>query len=672
MKRLLNYLPIHFLVFLILGICLKYFYRFWEFGFLNLYILLVSILMLLLLFKSKVLRTIISFLLFFTLGVASVYFQNDINYNNYYQPHLKDKSATILKINKVLKSGNYYHKFEAKVYQVDSIKTRGTVLLNIKKDDSILKLDVDDFLLLKSQFKKLIPPLNPHQFDYKSYLKKRGIHQQIFINSNQYRNLNRDVFSLKGLSAKIRDKIQNALKKYNFSKDEFGVINALLLGQRQDISKELLNDYSKAGAIHILAVSGLHVGIILLILTWLFKPLDYIKNGKLFKTVFIILILWSFALIAGLSASVVRAVTMFTFVAIGMFFRRKNVVEFSLISSMFFLLIFNPMFLFDVGFQLSYLAVFGIIWVQPKLYNLWKPKFKFIDFFWRLFTVSVAAQVGILPISIYYFHQFPGLFLLSNLIIIPFLGAILIGGILIIVLAVLNYLPQFLADSYGFIISMMNAFVQWISHQESFLFSNLSMSFGFMIALYFMIFSVVGAVFKYSPKRLMLFLVSIMCLQITSLSENYFRENKNEFIVFHKSRNSVIGNRIGNSIKIKHNVAEENLENINFLKSYKVGENVLLENSEISSNIFNLKKDKILIVDSLGIYKINNLKPEVVLIQHSPKINMERLIRILKPKQIVADGSNYKSYVNTWEETCVKLKTPFHYTGQKGAYIFNY
>ena len=206
--------------------------------------------------------------------------------------------------------------------------------------------------------------------------------------------------TLFGFSAKLRTQVQEALKIYNFKKSELAVINALLLGQRQAVSKELITDYQRAGAIHILAVSGLHVGIILLILSFLLKPIERMKYGTFIKTLCIVILLWTFAFIAGLSASVVRAVTMFTFLAIGLFFKRKYVVEFSFISSLFFLLLINPMFLFEVGFQLSYLAVFGILWTQPKIYSIWKPTFKIIDFFWQLCTVSIAAQIGILPLHL--------------------------------------------------------------------------------------------------------------------------------------------------------------------------------------------------------------------------------------------------------------------------------
>jgi len=473
LKRILNYIPLHLSVFLVIGICIQYFLQVWVFGKVPL-IVTITLCSILLLIPKRVFQTLLSYIVFTLLGIASIYFSNPKNHANFYENKLKENSVVVLQIDKVLKPGNYYNKYEAKVIQADSLKTTGKVLLNISKDSIQDFLKVDEKLVIQTSFKELIPPLNPHQFDYKSYLAKRGIYEQVFLNKKEYKTLEFNIETVYGLSDNFRRKVQNALRKYNFSNDEFGVINALLLGQRQEISKELINDYSKAGAIHILAVSGLHVGIILLILTSVFKPIERLPKGKIIKTVLIILLLWIFAFIAGLSASVVRAVTMFTFVAIGLSMRKKRVVAYSLISSLLFLLIFKPMFLFDVGFQLSYLAVFGIIWVQPKFYNIWQPKNYIIDKLWQLFTVSVAAQVGILPLSLYYFHQFPGLFVLSNLIIIPFLGIILFGGIVVMLLAYFQVLPEIVASIYEGIIWMMNSIIGWIAHQETFLLKNIS------------------------------------------------------------------------------------------------------------------------------------------------------------------------------------------------------
>lgn len=669
MKKVLNYLPLHFVVFVIVGILIQFYLKVWCFGFLNLLFLAISILVLLILLKNKVVRTFLSFFLFFFIGVSSVFVNNSFNYNTYYKNYLKESSTVILKIDKVLKSSNYHDKYEVSVHQVDSSKTTGKVLLNVLKDSTHSSLKVDEVLYAKPNFEELNPPLNPYQFDYKFYLEKQGIYQQLYLSSENYRSIGIRGFSLVGLSAKFRSQIQDALNSYHFKPDELAVINALLLGQRQEISKELLTDYSKAGAIHILAVSGLHVGIILLILTSIFKPLERVKNGRVIKTILIILLLWVFAFIAGLSASVVRAVTMFTFLAVGLSFKRKNIVLFSLISSMFFLLIIKPMFLFDVGFQLSYLAVFGIVLVQPKLYIIWNPKYRIIDKVWQLSTVSLAAQVGVLPLSLYYFHQFPGLFILSNLLIIPFLGAILLGGILVIILALIGILPQFLASFYGYVISLMNTFVSWISNQEAFLFTEISLSFSMMLISYAVIFSLVLLFIKFSTKRILYFLTSVVVFQSIYLKEKHERETKKEFIVFHKSRNTIIGNRVVEELYVNHDLDSLQIINTNFIASYRINENIKVTYKKGFSNVLKFGDQSVLIVDSLGIYKIEGLNNPIVLLQQSPKINLERLVKEIDPKHIIADGSNYKSYVKKWQKTSKKSRIPFYYTAEEGAYF---
>ncbi|WP_231658750.1 ComEC/Rec2 family competence protein [Polaribacter dokdonensis] len=652
----------------ILGILCQFYFKVWQFGFLKIGLLFLTLLLFLLI-KHRVLNTLISFFLFYFIGVSSVYINNDLNYDNHYSNHIEAHQLTFLKISKVLKPNRYYKKFEAEVIQVDSTKTRGKILLNISNSDYTKILNVDAVLVSKLEIQSISKSLNPYQFNYKTYLEKQRIQEQIYLKEQDYLIHQSSQNTLIGYSDRFRNKVEKALKKYNFKANDLAVINALLLGKRVNISKDLLEDYANAGAIHILAVSGLHVGIILLILSFLLKPLEQIRNGKIIKTVLIVIFLWVFAFIAGLSASVIRAVTMFTFLAIGLFFNRKNIVLFSLISSLFFLLVFKPLFLFDVGFQMSYLAVFGIVILQPKIYKLWKPRYMIIDKFWQLTTVSLAAQVGVLPLSLYYFHQFPGLFILSNLIIVPVLGFILIGGILIITLALSNSLPQVLAKFYGKIISLMNNFVSWIAKQEDFLFTEISLSLSMMFIIYLVIIFWIYFFLNRKPRRLIYLLISIIVLQGFVLYEEHQKRNKDEFIVFHKSRNTIIGERRGASLSIHHDLDSTFINQLNAITAYQVNQNVKVNTVENIPYIFTFRNQNVLVVDSLGVYRIGDFKNQIILLKQSPKINLERLIKELSPKQIIADGSNYKSYVKRWKATSEKLNIPFYDTSINGAFI---
>jgi competence protein ComEC len=671
MRKLINYIPMHFLVLVVLGIVIQFYTKIWSFGFASLAVLLLFLIGIFALLRHKIAATIVAFTCFFLIGIGVVYVDDDTSYKDYYQCHLKENASVIFTIKKVLKSGFYHHKYYVEVTQIDALKTRGKVLLNLKKDSLLIPLKVGGKIYLQPTFSAVNSIANPHQFNYKYYLEKQGIYEQVFVERQQFVKLESKEFSLISLSSKFRTYIKKTLQKYSFKKDELAVINALLLGQRQDISKELIANYSGAGAIHILAVSGLHVGVILWLLMFLFKPLETLKYGPFLKTFCIVLTLWMFAFIAGLSASVVRAVTMFTFLAVGQTFQKKNVLVFSLIASMFFLLIVKPLFLFDVGFQLSYLAVFGIIWLQPKLFLLWQPKLKVVQFFWQLFTVSIAAQIGILPLSIYYFQQFPGLFLLSNFVIIPCLSSVLIGGILVIILALFNYLPDFLVHLYGSVISWMNGFVRWISHQEEFLFKEISISFSMMIFWYVLTVFSIRFFMDKTPKKLLCFLASILILQSIYLTDFVKKNQQKEFIVFHKTKHAIVGKRIGQDLFLKHDLDSLSYQDDYSLKSYRIAQDIKSIHQTNFKNFVNFSGTNILLVDSLGVYNIAGLQHPIVVLQYSPKINLERLIKTINPVKIIADGSSYKSYVNSWKITCNKLKIPFYNTSKKGAFILS-
>jgi len=513
--------------------------------------------------------------------------------------------------------------------------------------------------------------LNPYQFDYKNYLKRQNIYCQLYATNNELLEISKHKHTIYGFAARLREHIQSKLKEYKFSNAEYAIISALLLGQRQDISKEIYESYSQAGAIHILAVSGLHVGIVLMLLNYLLKPLEFINRGRYLKMIVIVILLWCFAIVAGLSASVTRAVTMFTIIAIAMHLKRPTNIYNTLAISAFALLLFKPNFLFDVGFQLSYMAVLAIVSIQPLLYKLYHPKYKIDDFFWKIFTVTLAAQFGVIPLSLYYFHQFPGLFFLSNLVIIPFLGIILGLGIIIIILASFNSLPTFLTDFYSLIISTMNNFVQWISNQETFLLQNIPFNLTQVILSYMFIVLTLSTIIKKPFKSLRLLLFIIIIGQLYFIYDSQINRTQ-EFIIFHKSRYTLLGFKANDTLKVHHNLNDSILNLDKTITNYKVGSRIKTVHSDSIQNVYQIDTKMLLVVDSLGVYKSLSFKPNFILLRNSPKINLKRLIDSIQPELIICDGSNYTSYQNRWQVTCEAKKIPFHKTSEKGAFIFKY
>ena len=677
--QFLNFTVIKFTAYLILGILFGHFYTvsiYFAVSFCLLFALLLGISYLInkKRIKKTILFGILTFITFFFIGILTTTVHKQQNHQNHYTKHFeKDLNSTLtitFKVREVLKSGNYHNKYVINFKSIDGNKITGKSLLNVQKDSIETSLKVDDVILTKTIIKDIIPPLNPNQFDYKAYLKKQYIYHQLYTTNDELLILKRDKTTAFGYASQLRETINLKLKSFNFKPDELSIINALILGQRQDISKEIYDSYTQAGAIHILAVSGLHVGIVLLILNFLFKPIERLKHGAYLKTIIIVILLWCFAIIAGLSASVTRAVTMFSIVAIGMNWKRPTNIYNTLAISIFVLLLFKPTLIFDVGFQMSYLAVFSIVWIQPLIYRFWSPKLFLVDKFWQIFTVTVAAQLGVFPISLFYFHQFPSLFFISNLVIIPFLGFILGFGILIIVLALLNGLPQFLASAFGTIISLMNDFVTFISHQEAFLFKHISFGILSVISSYLLIIALVRLYQNRAYKNVISALISISIL-ISVLIFNNYKNSSNEFLVFHKSRYSLIGFKQNTNLKLHHNMDSLTYSKDKSVTNYKIGNSINHIELDSINSIYKINDKLMLVVDSLGAYK-TTFKPDYVLLRNSPKINLNKLIDYLQPKLIIADGSNYRSYQDRWLETCLKKELPFHQTSKKGAFIIKY
>lgn len=678
--RLINFTIIKLTLFLIIGIIIGYLFTISVS--LSIQITGLFLIVLCLLFfiaKKQFTKTIwfglLSFLLMVSIGVLTVNLHNQKNFESHYSNNLSTNTGSLntitFRIRELLKPNSYYTKYVVDILNIDGKKATGKSLLNIRQDSLPNTLKVDAVFICKTELQSIYPPLNPSQFDYKNYLSKKYIYHQIVASHQSLFKSESKQYSLFGIANYIRNFINLKLKPYHFKPDELSIINALLLGQRQDISEETYSNYTNAGVIHILAISGLHIGIILMLLNFVLKPLEQFKNGKLIKTILIVFILWSFALIAGLSASVTRAVTMFSIVAIGMNLKRPTNIFNTLAISMFILLLVKPMFIFDVGFQLSYMAVFAIVIIDPLLYRLWKPKNKIVNFYWHTLTVTLSAQLGILPLSLYYFHQMPSLFFISNLVIIPLLGYILGFGIIIILLAVLNVLPQFLADIFGSTISLMNSFVEWISNQSDFLIKNISFNLLYVLTTYVLIAFLINFWKQKTYKNFKLILIGIIILQSTIIYTNYNKPT-NQLIVFHKSRYSLIGNISKNKINVTHDFDSITQSKNKIITGFIVKNHI--ENTQNNSlqNLYILNEKKFYIIDSLSTYNVKSFKPDYILLRQSPKLNLNRLIDSIKPKYIIADGSNYKSYIKRWEGICKKRKLPFHQTGKKGAFIINY
>lgn len=607
------------------------------------------------------------YILSFFIGTITQTANNDYFQKNNYIHQIQDfeKEHVIeLVIREKLKNSTFSNRYVALVKKIDNQKSSGKIIINFYTNKLTENLGVGTNLQIKESIIKHKPINNPDQFDYGKYLINKSILAQMYVAIGDVKMGSKVEKDIWYYSDKIRSKILANLRKSHFKNEELNVVAALILGQQQDISSEILSDYQFAGAIHILSVSGLHVGFILLFINLLLKPLPKNKLASYVKLLVTLLSLWGFAILAGMSPSVIRSVTMFSFVAVGICLKRKTNIYYTLLISLFFILLYQPSFLFDVGFQLSYIALFFILWLQPLLSEIWIPKNKIQTYFWDILTVSFAAQIGAMPLSIYYFHQFPGLFFVTNLIILPGLGIIMALGVFVMLLASLDYVNFYLSKLLEYSITLLNKTISWVASFENFIIKDIPFNWYMLISLYLMIICTILWMKKPSYTKLILSLSTLLLFQTSCFVAIWNTQKEKEFIIFNVKKSTLIGERIGRNVTL---YTSDSIPKNNVLKSYLVANFSTLKDKKKLQNTAFFKDKKILIIDSTGVYP-NNVTPDIVLITSSPRINLDRVFQHFRPKLVIADASNYKTYVNVWQATCLKQKIPFHSTREKGFY----
>lgn len=279
------------------------------------------------------------------------------------------------------------------------------VICYFQKENNVTKLSSGDRFLLKAKPVLIKNRRNPFEFDYQRFMQLQGICYSLFISDNDYQLLKTQKKNLKIRAENCRRQLLQIIQKNNVSGEAYTVVSALTLGYKKDLDKETRNYFASTGAMHVLAVSGLHVGIIYLIFTFLFARIKHVKYGRIVYTLLIAGLIWTYAFITGLSPSVQRASVMFTFILLGENLKRPYNIFNSLAASAIFLILIDPDIIYHVGFQLSYIAVSGIVLFQPLFYRWIQFKNRILDRLWGLLTVSIAAQLATFPLGLFIFRN---------------------------------------------------------------------------------------------------------------------------------------------------------------------------------------------------------------------------------------------------------------------------
>ena len=579
-------------------------------------------------------------------------------------------------------------RFESNVsHQIvgQSVKQVTGKLLIALKIDSVehLELNYGDLLLIPSKYTEIDPPFNPGEFDFKHWLGTHQIYQQSFINQHQIKIIKHNQGNpIIGYALSLRE---NLVKKYNDylpDKDASALASTLILGYKAGLSKEIISAYSKTGTMHVLSVSGMHVGIVFIVLNWILKPFGINRNLRLIRAIFIISVIWFYALITGFSPSVCRAALMLTFFVLGKALNKSHNTYNLLGISAFFLLLYNPYYLLDVGFQLSYLAVGGLIYFHPKIYHLFYfPNF-ILDKIWSYTALSLAATLATFPISIFYFHQFPLYFLISNLFIVLPVIVIMYAGLAFLFIPypiILKPLGWFLSELIGF----TNNILFYI---ENLPWANLD---GIWINTfqYLLIYLILGlGIWAITTRSKYVFISTLTFTLMLAASISYqslINFNRNQLTFYSLRKNTAIGYiHHGKSNLISDLNTSDKTYSYSIKPSFDkfgyspdsllaINQPLISPNNFVRPNFMQWGKFKVLRWDKSfnRISFTKRIKVNAILISENPTINLKKLQQYVDFSLLLIDGTNGDYLIKEWQKDAKKFNISYHILKKNPALI---
>jgi competence protein ComEC len=635
----------------------------------------------------------------FLIGYLCCFFKIDIYKTTHFKQFYKENVDNLI-------SGTVYNVVEKRAHYrltlaIDAIKipndtahyTTGNLLIYLKKDTLSTQNErppqYGDRLVAQCRISAIDSAKNPLAFDFKNYWHLQNIHYQTFIKFDNFNIIEKDKGNIvKTWALKCQKQLVEILQKHLTDEQTYAVGSALLLGYNEAITEDLKDAYIQTGAMHILAISGMHI---LLIFSLLGRILDIYKSGnrriRWSKALLLIILIWLFALLTGLGASVVRAAVMASLLAIGKVLNRNGSIYNLLAASAFVILLFDPLMVMNIGFQLSYMAVLGIFIFADKIRSLWPTTNKLFDFIWKNISIGLAAQLMVSPLALYYFHQFPTYFWLSSLLVGILADGALIVGIVLLVVDKIPLISYFLGKILFGLIALMNNIIFIIQKMPYHLIEGIWLSFFTVVIIYIILFSTVRA-FRSHYLRDLYYPLSMICiLGVIYAFETVENSNRKQLVVYYIPKNSAIDIITEKKCYTFYEKFSENIDNKNRIKfavdnyrnSLKIKELKAFDFIDnFKNNIFiyqngfmKIGATTVTLLDKMPIKGLI-LNSDYVIVRNNPRLDIGLLKQIIAFKMLIFDGSNSKWQVQKWKEACQKEGITYYDIAEKGAWIYNF
>ncbi len=647
-------------------------------------LLLFSFLPLSVRFKLRPLQGVIIYLLIACFGLLVTWRKDIRNNNNWYGNYYKDSTCLIVRIDEPLIEKTRSYKADGYVEAIIKgdtiIKGEGKLLLYFSIDSALPTLHYGDKILVNKNLQPIKNSGNPGAFNYQRYAAFQQTYHNVFLKDKDYVVLNdKHVNPFKQFIFSARQKVLDILRmNITNGKDELGIAEALLIGYMNDLDKDLVQAYSNTGVVHIIAISGMHLALIYVMLVWVFSRLPFIKRSKVLQLALVLACLWLFSILTGGSASVLRSAVMFSFIKTGQTFFKRSSVYNSLAASAFVMLCYDPYYLWNVGFQLSYLAVIGILLFQKPVYNRLYIKNKWLDKIWQMTAVTIAAQVLTFPVCIYYFHQFPVLFLITNLIAVPLSTVVLYAELVLMLFSWIPFIGSYAGKLVQLMVWLMNRFITLINELPFAVWNNIPATVISTSLLYLIVIAVSIWLLNKNKGAFKATITFLLLFTIIQVYAKWQIAQQQKFIVYNVPKYRAIdiieGNKyrfIGDSILLQDGV----LQNFH-LKPARIA----LQLSQRTDSLASIaEQQKFILINNKRILLLNEpllfeapekkVTLDIIVLSKNPKLRIAQLATVFDCKQYVFDASNSQYKIEKWKKECDALGLPYYVVGESGAFV---
>jgi competence protein ComEC len=561
------------------------------------------------------------------------------------------------------------------IFPNSNISTKA--ILYVQKDSNALALQYGDYLACNTLLQKPRNTGNPYEFDYARFLLRKSITATSYISNSHWKKIETPpIFSIRKAATDTRNQLLSIYKEYGITDTEFGIVAALTVGYKEALSKETKQSFANTGGSHVLAVSGLHVGIIYIAIGFILGFMNKNKQSFVFKQIIILLSIWVYAFICGLPPSVIRASIMISLICVSELINRKSATYNAVFFSAFCMLLYNPFYLFDVGFQLSYMAVLSILYFQPRINTIFSPTTSWIKWLWSLTAVSIAAQIGTAPISMYYFHSFPTYFLLTNILVIPAATIIIYLSMLLLAFSSWMGIGNVIAWLLKHIVQLVTEGIRFIEHLPGASIQDIWIPSWFVPILFWVV--ILAMLYYHTKRPHYIFAISytfIVALSI-SIGIRIYTLHQKSYIVY--ATNSPIPS---------FNLHVINGES-NQLVADSVHKSSIVNHAKIVANKRNLQAPNFKQINtnnhfgtigkvSYFVYKEKaKWKPietplpvDVVFVYTKQLYNITEITRYIQPKYLVFSSTIKGKRLQKLQAECTQMGIKYHSMYEKGAFM---